>query len=270
MSKQFRSASSLGSLNYMELQQIAQQILKGLGLAPCTKSSEVILQILVKQITSSEASKLDSPAIRSPALNEQNFRVLECLNASSEIDDSEGGGQLSIATVSFSKHHAVHQLNKSAQQESQMTMSPHSGYPFLAVQNVRPLRLGSKIAGSIPAATIPRTTAARSASSGTPPMSLWSLHGLSQPRSPRKRSQSRHKKCSHGKRINLCKECRGTALCEHFKQKLHCSACRLLHRPNSYCYHNRQRNRCKECGGSGICTHGIQKYRCTLCRDNQR
>ena len=82
----------------------------------------------------------------------------------------------------------------------------------------------------------------------------------------RDRSQSRHKRCIHDKRQNLCRDCKGKALCEHKKQKLHCRICRLSRPNNTYCVHNRQRSRCKECGGSGICVHGKERYRCKRCR----
>ena len=42
----------------------------------------------------------------------------------------------------------------------------------------------------------------------------------------------------------MCKECGGSGICEH----------------------GRQRSRCKECGGSGICEHGRRRTQCKECR----
>jgi len=85
----------------------------------------------------------------------------------------------------------------------------------------------------------------------------------------RQLSGSRHKKCQHGKRVNVCRECGGHLLCKHGKQKAHCSDCRP---PNygSFCKHNRQRSRCKICKGTGICLHGNERYKCKLCRPKKK
>jgi hypothetical protein len=83
-----------------------------------------------------------------------------------------------------------------------------------------------------------------------------------------KRSQSRHRKCNHGKRKTMCKLCDGTALCKHHRQKIHCKECRPS-TSSAYCQHNRQRSRCHLCGGSGICKHGREKYRCKDCRGSK-
>lgn len=85
----------------------------------------------------------------------------------------------------------------------------------------------------------------------------------------KKRSQSRHRRCIHQKRQNLCKTCKGAALCVHFRQKLHCRDCRP-HSSKAYCEHGKQKSRCSQCGGSGICEHGREKYRCKECREESR
>ncbi len=83
----------------------------------------------------------------------------------------------------------------------------------------------------------------------------------------KKRSQSRHRRCSHEKRQNLCKICKGAALCVHLRQKLHCNICRP-HSSKAYnCEHGRQKSRCSQCGGSGICEHARETYRCKDCRE---
>ena len=41
----------------------------------------------------------------------------------------------------------------------------------------------------------------------------------------------------------MCKDCGGSSICEH----------------------GRQRSQCKECGGSGICEHGRQRSQCKEC-----
>ena len=43
----------------------------------------------------------------------------------------------------------------------------------------------------------------------------------------------------------MCKECGGSQICEH----------------------GRDRSKCKECGGGSICEHGRQRYHCKECRE---
>ena len=105
-------------------------------------------------------------------------------------------------------------------------------------------------------------------SSGSEPTSSHEANPVPKVVVSKNRSQSRHRKCEHGKRKNLCKQCNGSALCKHQRQKLHCKECRPI-TCKAYCEHNKQRSRCQLCGGSGICKHGREKYRCKDCRGSQ-
>ena len=58
------------------------------------------------------------------------------------------------------------------------------------------------------------------------------------------RSASRHQKCSHGRRKNICIQCKGSRICEHGRQKMHCHQCP---RPACFCEHGKQRSRCTLC-----------------------
>ena len=49
-----------------------------------------------------------------------------------------------------------------------------------------------------------------------------------------------------------CKECGGSAFCEHGRLRSQCKECG----GSSICEHGRIRSECKECGGSQICEHG--------------
>lgn len=53
-------------------------------------------------------------------------------------------------------------------------------------------------------------------------------------------------KCPHGKHKFSCKDCGGSAICEHGLQKQYCK---------------------DGCGGSGICDHNLQKHNCKQCSD---
>ena len=88
------------------------------------------------------------------------------------------------------------------------------------------------------------------------------------------------KKCPHGRRRNLCKECGGGGICPHGRRRYQCKKCggagicphnRVRNTckecgGSSVCPHGRRRCKCKECGGGGICHHGRQRYACSICR----
>jgi hypothetical protein len=67
--------------------------------------------------------------------------------------------------------------------------------------------------------------------------------------------------CEHGKVKYSCKDCGGSTYCKHGIQKVRCKECG----GSALCKHYRQKHKCKECGGSGICEHGKVKYRCRTC-----
>jgi len=70
------------------------------------------------------------------------------------------------------------------------------------------------------------------------------------------------KKCPHGKtRKYNCKECGGSAYCDHGKQKRYCKECG----GSAYCEHGKEKSYCKECGGSAYCEHGKRKSLCKKC-----
>ena len=52
-----------------------------------------------------------------------------------------------------------------------------------------------------------------------------------------------NKKCEHGRRRSVCKDCGGGSICEH----------------------GRVRSMCKDCGGSGLCEHGRRRSQCKDC-----
>ena len=55
-----------------------------------------------------------------------------------------------------------------------------------------------------------------------------------------------HKYCEHGKRKDICKDCKGSSICQH----------------------NRERSKCKECNGGSICQHNRQRSHCHTCSPN--
>jgi hypothetical protein len=67
--------------------------------------------------------------------------------------------------------------------------------------------------------------------------------------------------CKHGRQRNQCKECGGSAFCIHGRQRKTCKECGGA----SICIHNRQRQQCKECGGASICEHGRLRHYCKEC-----
>lgn len=69
------------------------------------------------------------------------------------------------------------------------------------------------------------------------------------------------KKCEHGRRLRICKDCGGSAICIHHKQKRQCKECG----GKSICKHNRNKSSCKICKGSGICEHQINRSGCKKC-----
>ena len=76
-----------------------------------------------------------------------------------------------------------------------------------------------------------------------------------------KKAAAKNRKCPHGKRLSLCKECGGEYLCQHGRVKRQCKHCGGA----SMCIHKRRIPLCKECGGSALCEHGRQKRQCKLC-----
>ena len=74
------------------------------------------------------------------------------------------------------------------------------------------------------------------------------------------------KKCPHGRRRALCRNCGGASVCEHRRQRRQCRDCGGA----SFCEHGRQRQRCRDCGGASVCEHGRQRHhgrRRARCRD---
>ena len=59
----------------------------------------------------------------------------------------------------------------------------------------------------------------------------------------------------------MCKECGGSQICEHGRQRSTCKECG----GSSICEHGRRRSTCKECGGSSICEHGRRRSQCKEC-----
>ena len=68
----------------------------------------------------------------------------------------------------------------------------------------------------------------------------------------------KRRKCPHGRRPNVCKDCGGASICIHGRRRALCFDCR----DNSMCMYRQQRNVCKECRGSAICEHGERRTRC--------
>ena len=67
--------------------------------------------------------------------------------------------------------------------------------------------------------------------------------------------------CEHGKQRTVCKECGGSQICEHSKLRYRCKECG----GGSICEHHRLRNECKECCGSQICEHSKARRTCADC-----
>ena len=87
--------------------------------------------------------------------------------------------------------------------------------------------------------------------------------------------------CEHGRQRSQCKECGGSGICEHGRVRYCCKECggsgicehgvsALGARSavgSQICEHGRQRSRCKECGGSQICEHDRQRHQCNGCKE---
>ena len=69
------------------------------------------------------------------------------------------------------------------------------------------------------------------------------------------------KKCEHGRRRTLCKDCGGGSICEHGRRRSICKDCG----GSGICEHGRQRSTCKDCGGGGLCEHGRRRCVCKEC-----
>lgn len=85
--------------------------------------------------------------------------------------------------------------------------------------------------------------------------------------------------CECGIRKRYCDTHGGTSLCEHKRQKSHCTECTGIHLckcgkikyacrtcgGTSICVHKKQKTTCKECNGSARCACGKIKYYCKKC-----
>jgi hypothetical protein len=59
---------------------------------------------------------------------------------------------------------------------------------------------------------------------------------------------SKHKRCVHGKRRGICRDCGGGSFCKHNRQRQTCKPCR----GGSVCEHNRLRHACSVCNPEGV------------------
>ena len=73
----------------------------------------------------------------------------------------------------------------------------------------------------------------------------------------KEREYRNKKKCAHGKRKCMCKDCGGSQICIHDRMKSQCKDCG----GSQICIHDRRRNACKDCDPSG---HLIQLVRSTV------
>lgn len=92
-----------------------------------------------------------------------------------------------------------------------------------------------------------------------------------------------NKKCEHGRRKSICKECGGSQICEHRRIKSTCKECvggsicehgnircKCIHCGGSQmCSHGKEKKFCKECNGKSICEHGKRKNICVACHGSQ-
>ena len=76
-----------------------------------------------------------------------------------------------------------------------------------------------------------------------------------------KKCRNCRRKCEHGKRKNVCKDCGGVSLCKHKREKHTCKDCG----GKSICKHGRRKSVCKDCGGVSICEHDNRKVYCKEC-----
>jgi len=60
-----------------------------------------------------------------------------------------------------------------------------------------------------------------------------------------------HKSASMVDNFGVVKECGGSGICQHDRQRHQCKDCG----GSGICPHNRRRSECKDCGGSQICPH---------------
>jgi hypothetical protein len=70
-----------------------------------------------------------------------------------------------------------------------------------------------------------------------------------------------YKKCPHGRRERVCKQCGGNGICEHNHYKARCSDCG----GSAICKHKKRKSTCRDCGGSEICEHKKLKSKCHDC-----
>ncbi len=74
------------------------------------------------------------------------------------------------------------------------------------------------------------------------------------------------KKCPHGRRKYICRECKGSSLCEHDAQRHYCKKCHALGRKTHICEHGLHRQQCRRCNGNQFCEHRKMRIQCSICR----
>jgi len=67
--------------------------------------------------------------------------------------------------------------------------------------------------------------------------------------------------CIHKKERYHCIECNGTKLCEHDLKRKICKICRTY----IYCQHDKVKTKCKDCNGKHTCIHKNYIYNCIIC-----
>jgi len=86
---------------------------------------------------------------------------------------------------------------------------------------------------------------------------------------------SKEKKCSHGRKKYICKECKllgtgGFGICDHNLQRKHCRACFEEGLGGGvFCEHGVVKKNCKKCDGTNLCLHGGRRTSCVFCRPEQ-
>lgn len=70
--------------------------------------------------------------------------------------------------------------------------------------------------------------------------------------------------CIHGRQKAYCIECGGSQICKHRKQRRYCRDCEA----KRICPHTVDSSKCKLCGGKPLCVHGLMRYLCRECKGN--
>jgi hypothetical protein len=73
-----------------------------------------------------------------------------------------------------------------------------------------------------------------------------------------------NKKCSHGIWQHWCKQCGGSGICEHNRNRYACKECKDAGKTSSLCEHNVYKYHCAQCG-TNKCQHGNNKNTCRQC-----